>query len=181
MGERELIGLAGLVLMFVLLGLRVPVGLAMVLVGIGGNFALSLLLPYLRFEPYLKQFKTLLWNSVANYELSVVPLFILMGYLASQAKLSRDLFHGINALVGRFRGGVAMAAIGACAGFGAVCGSSLATAATLGRVALPEMRRMNYAPALATGTPGGGGYPGHTDSAFGCPGDLRHHCRGVDH
>lgn len=143
--------------MFVLLGLRMPVGLAMVLVGIGGNFALSLLLPYLRFEPYLKQFKTLLWNSVANYELSVVPLFILMGYLASQAKLSRDLFHGINALVGRFRGGVAMAAIGACAGFGAVCGSSLATAATMGRVALPELRRMDYAPALATGTLAAGG------------------------
>ncbi len=157
MGERELIGLAGLALMFVLLGLRIPVGLAMVLVGIGGNFALSLLLPYLRFEPYLKQFKTLLWNSVANYELSVVPLFILMGYLASQAKLSRDLFHGINALVGQFRGGVAMAAIGACAGFGAVCGSSLATAATMGRVALPELRRMNYAPALATGTLAAGG------------------------
>lgn len=157
MGERELIGLAGLALLFGLLALRVPVGLAMIAVGIAGNYALSLALPYLRFEPYLKQYKTLLWNSVANYELSVVPLFVLMGFLASHANLSRDLFQGVNALIGRFRGGAAMAAIGACAGFGAVCGSSLATAATLGRVALPELKRMGYAPRLATGTLAAGG------------------------
>jgi len=160
MSERELIGLAGLAVLFLLLAVRVPVGLAMVAVGIGGNYVLSLAAPYLRFEPYLKQFKTLLWNSLANYELSVVPLFILMGYLAAQANLSRDLFHGINALVGRFRGGVAMAAVGACAGFGAVCGSSLATASTMGRVALPELRRMNYDPRLATGTLAAGGVLG---------------------
>ena len=129
----------------------------MIGVGIAGNYALSLALPYLRFEPYLKQYKTLLWNSVANYELSVVPLFVLMGFLASHANLSRDLFQGVNALIGRFRGGAAMAAIGACAGFGAVCGSSLATAATLGRVALPELKRMGYAPRLATGTLAAGG------------------------
>ena len=157
MGERELIGLGGLALLFVLLALRVPVGLAMVGVGLGGSYVLSLVVPYLRFEPYLKQFKTLLWGTVANYDLSVVPLFILMGLLASHANLSRDLFQGINALVGRFRGGVAMAAIGACAGFGAVCGSSLATASTMGRVALPELKRMNYAPTLATGTLAAGG------------------------
>ena len=157
MGERELIGLAGLVALFVLLALRVPVGLAMVAVGIGGNYALSLVVPYLRFDPFLKQFKTLLWNVVANYELSVVPLFILMGFLASHANLSRDLFQGVNALVGRLRGGVAMAAVTACAGFGAVCGSSLATASTMGRVALPELRRMRYAPTLATGSLAAGG------------------------
>jgi tripartite ATP-independent transporter DctM subunit len=157
MGERELIGLAGLGILFVLLALRVPVGLAMVAVGIGGNYVLSLAVPYLRFEPYLKQFKTLLWSNVANYELSVVPLFILMGYLASHANLSRDLFQGVNALVGRFRGGVAMAAVAACAGFGAVCGSSLATASTMGRVALPELKRMHYDSKLATGTLAAGG------------------------
>ena len=157
MGERELIGLAGLVALFGLLAIRVPVGLAMVGVGIGGSWVLSLALPYLRFEPYLKQFKTLLWNTVANYDLTVVPLFILMGFLASHANLSRDLFQGINALVGRYRGGVAMAAIGACAGFGAVCGSSLATASTMGGVALPELQRMRYAPRLATGTLAAGG------------------------
>ncbi len=155
--ERETIGILGLIVLFGFLILRVPVGLAMIAVGIGGNYALSIIAPYLKFDPYLKQFKTLLWGTVANYELSVVPLFILMGYLASHAKLSRDLFQGFNALVGRFRGGVAMAAIGACAGFGAVCGSSLATASTMGRVALPELKRLRYAPRLATGTLAAGG------------------------
>jgi len=157
MSERELIGLGGLGVLLVLLMLRIPVGLAMVLVGIGGNFALSIVAPFLRFEPYLRQFKTLLWNTVANYELSVVPLFVLMGYLAAHAHLSRDLFQGLNALTGRWRGGVAMAAMGACAGFGAVCGSSLATASTMGRVALPELRRLDYAPAFATGVLAAGG------------------------
>ncbi|NQV99545.1 MAG: TRAP transporter large permease [Rhodospirillales bacterium] len=155
--EPEFIGIIGLASLFVLLFFRIPVGLAMITVGIGGNYALSQALPYLRFEPYIMQFKTLLWNIVASYDLSVVPLFILMGYLASHAKLSRDLFQGINAIVGRFRGGVAMAAVGACAGFGAVCGSSLATSSTMGRVALPELRRMNYSPALATGALAAGG------------------------
>ena len=157
MSERELIGLGGLGVLLVLLMLRIPVGLAMVLVGIGGNFALSIVAPFLRFEPYLRQFKTLLWNTVANYDLSVVPLFVLMGYLASHANLSRDLFQGLKALTGRLRGGVAMAAVGACAGFGAVCGSSLATASTMGRVALPELRRLHYRPSFATGVLAAGG------------------------
>jgi tripartite ATP-independent transporter DctM subunit len=157
MGERELVGLGGLVVLFVLLALRMPVGIAMVVVGIGGNYALSLVAPFLRFEPYLAQFKTLLWGVVANYDLSVVPLFVLMGYLASRANLARDLFQGAAAAFGRLRGGVAMAAIGACGGFGAVCGSSLATAAAMGRVALPELKRLNYSPRLATGALAAGG------------------------
>lgn len=157
MGEMELIGLAGLAILFVLLALRMPVGLAMLVVGVGGTYALSLVASYLRFGPYVKQFKSLLWSNMANYELSVVPLFVFMGYLASQANLSRDLFRGMNALMGRFRGGVAMSAIGACAGFGAVCGSSLATASTMGRVALPELRKLNYSPRLATGALAAGG------------------------
>jgi tripartite ATP-independent transporter DctM subunit len=157
MGERELIGIAGLVCLFVLIAWRIPVGLAMILVGIGGNYALSIVAPFLRFEPYLRQFKTLLWNSVASYDLSVVPLFVLMGFLAARAELSRDLFQGMNAILGRFRGGVAIAAVGACAGFGAVCGSSLATASTMGRVALPELERLHYDKRLATGTLAAGG------------------------
>lgn len=157
MGERELIGLFGLAALFGLLIFRIPVGLAMIAIGIGGNYVLSLYVPYLRFEPYMKQFKSLLWNNMASYDLSVVPLFVLMGYLASHANLSRDLFQGMNALLGRFRGGVAMAAIGACAGFGAVCGSSLATASTMGRVALPELKRLQYSPRLATGALAAGG------------------------
>jgi len=160
MGELHVIGVCGLALLFGLLALRMPVGLAMVTIGVGGNFALSLVAPYLRFGPYLAQFKTLLWGTVANYDLSVVPLFVLMGYLASEANLSRDLFRGVNAIVGRMRGGVAMAAVGACAGFGAVCGSSLATASTMGRVALPELRRLQYSPRLATGSLAAGGVLG---------------------
>ncbi len=157
MTERELIGVLGLVVLFVLLMLRIPVSLAMTGVGIGGSYALSIVAPHLRFEPYLRQFKTLLWNTFAHYDLSVVPLFILMGFLAAHANLSRDLFQGVNALLGRLKGGVAMAAVGACAGFGAVCGSSLATASTMGRVALPELKRMRYDGSLATGTLAAGG------------------------
>jgi tripartite ATP-independent transporter DctM subunit len=157
MGEREIVGLVGLGAVFLLLALRIPVALAMMLVGIGGNYALAEVTGFLKFAPYLKQFKTLFFNSVANYDLSVVPLFILMGYLASETGMSRDLFQGMRALVGRFRGGVAMAAVAACAGFGAVCGSSLATASTMGKVALPELRRMNYSVRLATGTLAAGG------------------------
>jgi tripartite ATP-independent transporter DctM subunit len=157
MAERELVGLIGLAVLFMLLILRMPVGLALIAVGVGGNYVLSLYLPYLRFEPYMKQFKSLLWNSMASYELSVVPLFVLMGYLASHANLSRDLFQGMNALLGRFRGGVAVASVAACAGFGAVCGSSLATASTMGRVALPELERLRYSPRLATGALAAGG------------------------
>jgi len=157
MGDREIVGLVGLGAVFLLLALRIPVALAMMLVGIGGNYALAEVTGFLKFAPYLKQFKTLFFNSVANYDLSVVPLFILMGYLASETGMSRDLFQGMRALVGRFRGGVAMAAVAACAGFGAVCGSSLATASTMGKVALPELRRMNYSVRLATGTLAAGG------------------------
>ncbi|KAA5604755.1 TRAP transporter large permease [Roseospira marina] len=157
MDERALIGALGLVVLFGLIAIRLPVALAMVLVGVGGNYALSIVAPFLRFEPYLAQFKTLTWSVVSNYALSVVPLFIFMGFLAAHANLSRDLFQGLNVLVGRWRGGVAMAAVLACAGFGAVCGSSLATASTMGRVALPELKRLNYADGLATGALAAGG------------------------
>lgn len=157
MEARELIGLIGLVVLLGLLALRAPVGVAMVLTAIGGNFALSLATSHLRFEPYLKQFKTLLWSTVSNYELSVVPLFILMGYISAHSGLSRHLFHGICALTGKLRGGTAMATVGACAGFGAVCGSSLATASTMGRIALPELQRQGYAPGFAAAVLASGG------------------------
>lgn len=153
----EMIGIIGLVVLFILLMLRMPVGLTMIVVGIGGTYALSLVASHIRFQPYLKQFKTLLWSTMANYDLSVVPLFVLMGYLASQSNLSRDLFRGLEAMMSKRRGGVAMAAIGACGGFGAVCGSSLATAAAMGKVALPELKRLGYAPSLATGALAAGG------------------------
>ena len=105
----------------------------------------------------LNQLKDLAYAQFSNYDLSVLPMFILMGGLASRCGLSQDLFRCANALLGRFRGGVAMAAIAACGGFGAICGSSTATASTMGQVALPELRRYRYSPALATGTIAAGG------------------------
>lgn len=151
------IGVLGLMVLFGLLILRMPVGIAMIAVGIGGTWVLSETVSYIRFVPYLKQFKSLLWENVANYDLSVVPLFVLMGYIAAEARLSSDLFKGLEALMSRLRGGVAMAAVAACGGFGAVCGSSLATAATMGKVALPELRALGYSPRLASGALAAGG------------------------
>ncbi|MCO6415919.1 TRAP transporter large permease [Siccirubricoccus sp. KC 17139] len=134
-----------------LIALRCPVGLAMLLVGAGGYVWIvdtGVLLNYLKTTP---------WHLFANYTLSVIPLFILMGALAERGGLARDLFAAANALVGHRRGGMAMGVIGACAAFGAVCGSSVATTATFGRAALPELRRYGYDPGLATGTIAVGG------------------------
>jgi tripartite ATP-independent transporter DctM subunit len=157
MGERELVGLAGAVALLLLILLRIPVVLSMLIVGIGGNYALSIVAPFLRFDAWARQFKSLLWETVASYDLTVIPLFVLMGYAAAHAGLSRDLFGGVRALVGRLRGGLAMSAIVGCAGFGAVCGSSVATASTMGRIALPELARAGYAPGFSAGALAAGG------------------------
>ncbi len=145
------IGVIGLVVLLCLIALRIPIALAMILVGLVGTTILS------GHQLLLFQLQDLAYAQFSIYDLSVVPLFILMGQFAARAGLSLDLFQGANAWLGRLRGGVAMAAIGACAGFGAVCGSSLATASTMGQVALPELRRLNYAPPLATGVLAAGG------------------------
>ena len=155
--ERETIGILGLIALFALILLRIPVALAMLLTGIVGTWVLSLASPFIKFGPYLLQFKTALWNNVANYDLSVVPLFVLMGFLAAETGLSRDLFQGLSALTRKIHGGVAMATILACAGFGAVSGSSIATASTMSRVALPELRALKYNEGLATGVLAAGG------------------------
>jgi tripartite ATP-independent transporter DctM subunit len=145
------IGIAGLVCLLALIAVRVPIAYTMILVGIIGTTIQS--------GPaiVLNQLKDLAYAQFSIYDLSVLPMFILMGGLASRCGLSRDLFRGANAWLGRFRGGVAMAAVAACAGFGAVCGSSTATASTMGQVALPELRRYKYSPSLATGTIAAGG------------------------
>ena len=147
---------AGLVLfgvMLVLLVLRVPIGIAMFSVGAGGYVWLS----GGEWTPLLNSLKNLAFARLSNYDLIVIPLFLLMGQFATHGGLSRALFRFVAAFMGHWRGGVAMAAVGACAGFGAICGSSLATAATMGQVALPELKRMGYAGSLATGTLAAGG------------------------
>lgn len=134
-----------------LIVLRCPVGLAMLLAGAGGYVWIldwPTLVNYLKTTPY---------HLFASYTLSVIPLFVLMGALAERGGLARDLFAAANALVGHRRGGMAMGVIGACACFGAVCGSSVATTATFGRAALPELRRYGYDAALSTGTIAVGG------------------------
>ena len=146
-----LIGLAGLLALLALIVIRVPIAYTMILVGaIGASIQSG---PAV----VLSQLKDLAYSQFSNYDLSVLPMFILMGSLAARCGLSRDLFRGADAWFGRFRGGVAMAAVAACGGFGAVCGSSTATASTMGIVALPELRRYKYAPSLATGTIAAGG------------------------
>ncbi|MGC9419915.1 MAG: TRAP transporter large permease [Rhodovulum sp.] len=154
MAEALSLGLGGLAALIVLIALRMPIAYAMILVGGLGIAALNG--PALM----LNQLKTLAWGQFSIYDLSVVPMFVLMGAFASRAGLSQALFRAGNAWLGWMRGGTAMAAIAACAGFGAVCGSSLATASTMGKVALPELRRYNYSGALATGTLAAGGVLG---------------------
>ncbi len=143
------------VLMFavlvVLLVLRMPIGVAMLVTGMAGYVMLS------GWEPLINYLKTGPYYRVSSYSLSVIPLFLLMGQFAMHAGLSRALFGAANAWLGHRPGGLAMAAVGGCAGFGAICGSSLATAATMARVALPEMRRYGYSGALATGSLAAGG------------------------
>ena len=154
MEDNLLIGLAGLLALIGLIAIRMPIAYSMVLVGGVGIAVMS--------GPaiLLSQLKTLAYGQFSIYDLSVVPMFVLMGYVATRAGLSRDLFRAANAWLGWMRGGVAMSAIAACAGFGAVCGSSLATASTMGQVALPELRRYRYGPSLATGTLAAGGVLG---------------------
>ncbi|WP_334062968.1 TRAP transporter large permease [Limimaricola cinnabarinus] len=154
MADPITLGLGALVLLVALIAIRMPIGYAMIIVGAGGIALVNG--PTL----LLSQLKTLAYGQFSVYDLSVVPMFILMGELAVVAGLSQALFRGANAWLGWMRGGTAMAAIAGCAGFGAVCGSSLATASTMGKVALPELERYNYSGALATGSLAAGGVLG---------------------
>ncbi len=132
--------------------LRIPVAAAMALTGFFGLW-IVLGSP----NSALAQLKTLPYATFSSYSLSIVPLFLLMGQFATKSGLSRALFLSASDWLGHRRGGVGMAAIGACAGFGAICGSSLATASTMGQVALPELKRYGYADATATGLLAAGG------------------------
>jgi C4-dicarboxylate transporter DctM subunit len=139
------------IILFALLFAGVPIAFGMALVGLGG-FAMYQGLP-----ASLAMTGQILFDTSRSYELSVVPLFILMGNFISQSRLSEELYDASNAFLGHRRGGLAMATIGACAGFSAVCGSSIATAATMAKVALPSMKRLNYSDGLATASVAAGG------------------------
>ena len=128
------IGGIGFAAMLALLVVRIPIGVAMTLVGMVGYAVLTGgVMPLLNFLKHEMFFR------FASFDLSVIPLFILMGQFAAKAGMSQALFRAANSYLGHFRGGIAMAAIGGCAGFSAIAGSSLATAATMGNVALPEL------------------------------------------
>ncbi|RKE85735.1 TRAP transporter large permease [Rhizobium sp. AG855] len=146
------IGLWSFPVLILLIFLRVPIGAAMLGTGIVGTY-----LVLGKWTPILAQMKVLAWNTNANYSLSIIPLFLLMGQFAARGGMSQSLFNAAAAFLGHRKGGVAMAAVGACAGFGSICGSSLATAATMAQVALPELKRNGYAGGLATATLAAGG------------------------
>src|SRR6187455_3056495 len=139
--------------MLVLSFLRLPIALAMGVVGIVGY-------AYMRDWSWGTAFataQTKVYETGRNYTLSVVPLFILMGNLVTRAGMSQELFRAAYAFVGHLRGGLAMATICACAGFGAICGSSIATAATMAKVAYPSMKELGYSDRLSTGSIAAGG------------------------
>ena len=138
--------------LLLLIFMRVPIALAMLICGLAGSWLVNGSL-----IPILAQFKSLPYGTFSSYSLSIIPLFLLMGQFATHGGMSAALFRAAESWLGHRRGGVAMSAVGACAGFGAICGSSLATAATMGKVALPELRRVGYSGALSTGCLAAGG------------------------
>ncbi len=137
--------------MFVLLALGMNIGLAMILAGFVGMANI------LWMDSALHLLGQTVLETALNAELSVLPLFVLMGYFASASGMSSDLYSAFHTWLGHRRGGLAMATVGACGAFGAISGSSVATAATMSQIALPEMRRFGYSDSLATGVIAAGG------------------------
>ncbi|MGB0960975.1 MAG: TRAP transporter large permease [Halocynthiibacter sp.] len=150
--SSTVLAFGGIGLMLVTIFLRIPVAAAMGFTGFIGTWVM-LGSP----NAPLSQLKTLTFDTFSNYSLSIVPLFLLMGQFATKSGMSRALFASASDWLGHFRGGVAMASVGASAGFGAICGSSLATASTMGQVALPEMKRRGFSDSLSTGVLAAGG------------------------
>lgn len=148
------IGLIGIVVLIILLFSKMPIGAGMAIVGFVGFAAV------VGFEPALGVLRTVPYTTFSEQSLSVIPLFLLMGAFAFNSGMSEDLFNAVYKWIGHWRGGVAMATIVACACFAAISGSSLATAATLGAIALPEMKKYRYDDGLATGAVAAGGSVG---------------------
>ena len=141
----------GFIGMFVLMGLRVPIGIAMGIVGVVGFGAIR------GITPALNLLTTSPIRTITDFNLSLVPFFVLMGVFATNSGISRELFRAGNAWLGQFRGGLSLATVAACAGFSSICGSSVATAATMTRIALPEMRKVGYDDGTSTGVIAAGG------------------------
>jgi C4-dicarboxylate transporter DctM subunit len=139
-------------ILLLMIFIRIPIGLSMMVCGLVGAWLI-----YGSPTPILNQLKQVTYSTFSSYSLSVIPLFLLMGQFAALGGLSQALFKAAEAWIGHRKGGVAMSAVGACAGFGAICGSSLATAATMGQVALPELKRAGYAGGISTATLAAGG------------------------
>ena len=146
------LGLFSFPLLLALIFARMPIGLAMFVIGLGGAIWITG-----GWAVVLARLKTETYGIFANYSFSIVPLFLLMGQFATLGGISRSLFKAAEVWLGHRKGGIGMAAIGACAGFGSICGSSLATAATMSQVALPEMKRYGYGGGLSSATLAAGG------------------------
>lgn len=149
--SNETVALIGFVSLFSLMLLRVPVGMAMGLVGITGFGYLT------GFEPALKLVGQTTMRTVTDYSFGVIPMFLLMGAFVSVSGISRELFRAANTFVGHWKGGLGIATIAACGGFAAISGSSVATAATFSAVAYPEMRRFGYPQSFSAGVIAVGG------------------------
>ncbi|MDQ0072745.1 tripartite ATP-independent transporter DctM subunit [Variovorax boronicumulans] len=147
----DAVAILGFVALFVLMLLRVPVGMAMGLVGVVGYSYL------VGPGPALKLVGQTSMRTVTDYTFGVIPMFMLMGALVSVSGVSRELFKAANSMIGHLRGGLGVATVVACGGFAAICGSSVATAATFSAVAYPEMRRFNYPQSFSTGVIAAGG------------------------
>ena len=149
--STDAVAILGFVALFALMLLRVPVGMAMGLVGVSGFGYL------VGGTPALKLVGQTSMRTVTDYTFGVIPMFLLMGTFVSNSGMSRDLFKAANGFVGHLRGGLGFATVVACGGFAAICGSSVATAATFSAVAYPEMRRFGYPQSFATGVIAAGG------------------------
>ena len=146
------LGIASFPALLILIFLRVPIGLAMFLVGLFGLFFVTG-----SFNMGFARLKSETYSTFSSYSLSIIPMFLLMGHFATLGGMSQSLFKAAESWLGHRKGGVAMSAVGACAGFGAICGSSLATAATMSQVALPELKRYGYSGGFSTATLAAGG------------------------
>ena len=149
--DKNLIAILGFVLLFALMALRVPVGVAMGFTGVIGYGLVS------GFGPAMRQLAQSPFSTLTDFNFSVIPMFVLMGAFASAGGMSKELFRAASAWIGHLRGGTALAAIAACGGFAAINGSSVATAATMTQVAMPELDREGYQQGFSAGMIAAGG------------------------